>query len=202
MIQTVFFDFDGVLTRDRTGTLTTCRYLAEATGIALEDLRAAFEPHRAALARGLTTRDATWPRVCEAVGRDMPRELLVRAFESTALDSAMFAFANSLGRRGKVGIVTDNPKDRMDVVRRTLWLDRIFAPIVVSAEEGCAKDDPVIFERALAKAGVAAAQAAFIDNVEENVAVARSVGMHAIFFDDERRDLAALARELLSLGVG
>ena len=202
MIQAVFLDFDGVLTRDRTGTLTTCRYLAEATGIPFDDLRAAFEPHRAALARGQTTRDATWPLVCEAVGRDIPRELLVRAFESTPLDPAMFAFANSLGRQGKVGIITDNPKDRMDVVRRTLWLDRVFDPIVVSAEEGRAKDDPLIFRQALVRAAVTAEQAVFVDNVEANVEVARSVGMHGLFFDDEQRDMARLARELLVLGVG
>jgi putative hydrolase of the HAD superfamily len=202
LVHAIFFDFDGVLTPDRTGTLTTCRYLAQATGIALEDLLAAFEPHRAALARGRTTRDATWPLVCEALGRDIPRELLVRAFESTPLDTAMFAFANSLGRHGRVGIITDNPKDRMDVVRGTLWLDRLFDPIVVSAEEGCAKDDPEIFRRALAKGGIPAAQGVFIDNVEENVAVARTVGMHALFFDDGKRDLTALARELLALGIG
>jgi len=88
------------------------------------------------------------------------------------------------------------------VVRATLWLDRLFDPIVVSAEEGCAKDDPEIFRRALAKAGVPAAQGVFIDNVEENVAVASTVGMHAIFFDDVKRDLPALARELLALGIG
>jgi putative hydrolase of the HAD superfamily len=202
VIQAVFFDFDGVLTPDRTGTLTTCRYLAQATGIAFEAWRAAFEPHRAALIRGETTRDATWPQVCRTVGRDVPRELLVRAFESTVLNAAMFAFANSLARRGKVGIITDNPKDRMDAVRRTLWLDRVFAPIVVSAEEGCTKHEPAIFERALARAGVAAAEAAFVDNAQDNADVARGLGMHAMFFDDERRDLAALARGLLVLGAG
>lgn len=202
VIKAVFFDFDGVLTPDRTGTFTTCRYLAQATGIPLEDVLAAFEPHKAALARGRTTRDATWPLVCETLGRDIPRELLVRAFESTPLDTAMFAFANSLGRHGRVGIVTDNPKDRMDVVRGTLWLDRLFDPIVVSAEEGCAKDDPEIFRRAQAKAGIPAEQCVFIDNVEENVAVARSIGMHGLFFDDVKRDLPMLARELLALGIG
>ena len=202
MIQAVFFDFDGVLTPDRTGTLTTCRFLAQATGLAFDDVRAAMEPYRAALARGQATRDATWPAVCEALGRDIPRELLVRAFESTPLDPAMFAFANSLARHGRIGIITDNPRDRMDVVRRTLWLDRVFEPIVVSAEEGCTKDDPAIFERALAKAALPAAGAVFIDNAEENVDVARSAGMHGVFFDDEKRDLAALARELLVLGVG
>jgi putative hydrolase of the HAD superfamily len=202
LIQAVFFDFDGVLTPDRTGTLTTCRNLAGYTGIALEDLLAAFQPHRTALARGATTRDATWPLVCEALGRDIPRELLVRAFEQTPLDPAMFAFANGLGRHGKVGIITDNPKDRIDVVRRTLWLDRVFDPIVVSAEEGRMKDDPELFRRALAKVRLQPAQAVFIDNVQENVDVARGVGMQAIHFDDRKRDLAALARELLALGVG
>ena len=202
MIQAVFFDFDGVLTPDSTGTLTTCRFLAGATGIAFDDLRAAFEPHRVALAKGETTRDATWPLVCEAVGRDIPRELLVRAFESTPLDTAMFAFANSLARHGRLGIITDNPKDRMDIVRGTLWLDRLFAPIVVSAEEGAMKDDPFLFRRALVKSAVAARDAVFIDNAAENVAVAKSVGMHAVFFDDRERDLARLARELLALGVG
>ena len=201
MIEAVFFDFDGVLTPDRTGTLTTCRYLAQATGLSLEDLKAAFEPHRAALAQGTTTRDATWPLVCSALGRDIPRELLVRAFESTPLDPAMFALANSLGRRGKVGIITDNPKDRMDVVRRSLWLDRVFDPIVVSAEEGCAKDDPEIFRRAMGAAAVMPKTAIFVDNHAGNVAVAQSVGMHALFFDDEKRDVARLGRELLALGM-
>ena len=202
MIQAVFFDFDGVLSPEKTGTGFTCEFLARETGIAYDDLRAAFEPHRLALARGRATRDETWPLVCRAVGRDIPRELLTRSFEATPLDRAMFAFANSLGRHGKVGIVTDNPKDRMDVVRRILWLDRVFAPIVVSAEEGMVKDDPEIFRRALSKAGAAPEQAVFIDNVRDNVEVARMAGLHGVFFDDGERDIARLARELLALGVG
>jgi putative hydrolase of the HAD superfamily len=200
-MQVVFFDFDGVLTPDATGTLTTCRYLAQATALPFDDVRAAFEPYRADLARGKTTRDATWPGVCAALGRDIPRELLTRAFESTPLDRAMFAFANSLARHRRIGIITDNPKDRMDVVRKTLWLDRVFAPIVVSAEEGCGKDDPLIFERALAAARVTASETVFIDNAAANVEVARALGMHGVYFDDGKRDLAALARELLVLGV-
>jgi putative hydrolase of the HAD superfamily len=202
VIQAVFFDFDGVLSPEKTGTGATCKYLAQETGVPYDVLRAAFEPHRLALARGQATRDETWPLVCKAVGRDIPRELLTRAFEATPLDRAMFAFANSLGRHGKVGIITDNPKDRMDVLRRTLWLDRVFDPIVVSAEEGMTKDDPAIFNRALAAAHVVAPSAVFIDNVEENVEVARVAGLHGVYFDDEKRDIALLARELLALGVG
>ena len=201
MIQAVFFDFDGVLSPAKTGTGFTCEFLARETGIPYDTLRAAFEPYRLPLARGQATRDETWPLVCRAAGRDIPRELLARSFEATPLDAAMFAYANSLGRHGRVGIVTDNPKDRMDVARRTLWLDRVFDPIVVSAEVGCGKDDPRIFEMALAAARVTPQAAVFVDNSRENVEVARSIGMHGLFFDDEKRDLATLARELLILGV-
>lgn len=201
-ITAVFFDFDGVLSPPKAGTGFTCEFLAAQTGLPYDALRAAFEPHRLALARGQVTRDQTWPLVCRDLARDIPRELLTRAFEATPLDRAMFAFASSVARHARVGIITDNPKDRMDVVRRTLWLDRVFAPIVVSAEEGATKDDPLIFRRALEIARLAPDDAVFIDNVQENVDVARSVGLHGVYFDDEKRDLAVLARELLVLGVG
>jgi putative hydrolase of the HAD superfamily len=201
MIQAVFFDFDGVLSPAKTGTGFTCEFLARETGIPYDTLRAAFEPYRLPLARGQATRDETWPLVCRAAGRDIPRELLARSFEATPLDAAMFAYANSLGRHGRVGIITDNPKDRFDIVRRVLWLDRIFDPIVVSAEEGVTKDDPEVFRRAVAKARVTADAAVFIDNVRENVDVAVEAGLHGVFYDDEKRDLAALTRELLALGV-
>jgi putative hydrolase of the HAD superfamily len=40
--KAVFFDFDGVLTLDRTGSLTTNRYLNQTTGIPLERIDAAI----------------------------------------------------------------------------------------------------------------------------------------------------------------
>src|SRR5436305_984710 len=80
------------------GTLTAWRDLAEGTAIAFEVVRAAFERSCADLARGKPTRDATWAGVCEALGRHIPREMLTRPFESTPLDRAMFAYANSLAR--------------------------------------------------------------------------------------------------------
>ena len=44
-MKAIFFDFDGVLTRDKTGSLTTLRYLCEQTGIELRQLRIAFEKY-------------------------------------------------------------------------------------------------------------------------------------------------------------
>lgn len=39
MIKAILFDFDGVLTTDRTGSLSICNYICKKTGIDLELLK-------------------------------------------------------------------------------------------------------------------------------------------------------------------
>ncbi|MDR3670100.1 MAG: HAD family phosphatase [Holophaga sp.] len=57
-----------------------------------------------------------------------------------------------------------------------------FAAIVVSGEEGVAKPDPEIFERAIRRCGLDPARTAFIDDVPANVEAARALGFDAILF--------------------
>ena len=38
MFKLILFDYDGVLTLDRTGSLTTCRFLGRITGLGTERL--------------------------------------------------------------------------------------------------------------------------------------------------------------------
>jgi len=45
VIRAIFFDYDGVLTTDKNGSLTTYRYLSEASGIAFSTISAAFSPY-------------------------------------------------------------------------------------------------------------------------------------------------------------
>ena len=45
LIKAVFFDYDGVLTTDKTGSLTTNRYLSQAAGIDFSKIRAAFSQY-------------------------------------------------------------------------------------------------------------------------------------------------------------
>lgn len=70
-----------------------------------------------------------------------------------------------------------------------------FRDIVVSGEEKLMKPDPALYHRALARFGVRAADAVFIDDSAENIVGARTVGMTALLFTDAeclRHDLAAL----------
>ena len=199
MIEAVFFDYDGVLTADKTGSLTTCRYLSRRTGIELQRLLQAFGIHNHELTLGRRSHADVWPDICARLGQDVPPGLLLEAFESTPVNAPMLALARQLKRCGcEVGIVTDNKSDRMAHLRKLQRLDEIFDPIVVSAEVGCTKQEQDIFRLALAHRGTPPERALFIDNTEANLVAARALGLRTICFDDEANDVAALRRHLRS----
>jgi len=196
MTRFVFFDYDGVLTTDRTGSLTTCRHIAGATGLPLDRVRAAFAVHNEALTLGRTTHEQVWPRICAALGATLPLQLLQDAFDSTPRNERMFELARRLRRNCGTGIITDNKADRIRRLRSVQRLDELFDPIVVSADLGCSKDSEAIFHHALQRAGVPAHDCLFIDNDAGNAARATAIGMHGIHFDDALNDVAALAARL------
>jgi 2-haloacid dehalogenase len=71
-----------------------------------------------------------------------------------------------------------------------------FRDIVVSGEERMMKPDSAIYHLALDRFGLAAADAAFVDDSLPNVAGANAVGIHGLHFTDAdslRCDLKALA---------
>jgi len=195
-IGCVFFDYDGVLTTDRTGSTTTYRFLSRHTGISLDRVSAALAKHNKALTLGLTSHENVWPQVCEDLGENVPLLLLQEAFDSTPINVAMFELAALLRHKCRVGIITDNKADRMRRLRIVQELDAHFDPIVVSAEVGNSKASPALFEHALAGVGLTAGQAVFIDNDARNVAVAALLGMNAIHFDDAVNDVSGLADRL------
>ena len=201
MIKAVFFDFDGVLTTDTTGSTTTTRYISQKTGIELSVVKSAFARHNAALTLGKTTHSEVWRQICDDLGQPVPIDLLQEAFRSTPLNSEMFKLAGELRRTCRVGIITDNKKDRIDYLKRHLGLDALFDPVVVSAEIGSDKGAPEIFVAALRRAGVNADEAVFIDNNRDNLVAPEALGMRTFFHDDEKNDVETLVRKLQGVGV-
>lgn len=144
-IKAVLFDFDGVLTVDKTGSLTTTRYLSERTGIALSRVQSVFRKFNDDLTLGRTTHEEIWSDICDGLGWTLSIELLYGAFESTPMNARMLDLAKGLRSRYRVGIVTDNKKDRIDLLEELHKLSSIFDPIAVSAQIGVGKDDPKSF---------------------------------------------------------
>jgi len=96
MIKALFFDFDGVLTMDKTGSLTTTRYLSHATSIEHTRVKAAFARFNEDLIRGKCTHASISDEVCRDIGTNIDIALLDRAFASTPIDDEMLALAKRL----------------------------------------------------------------------------------------------------------
>lgn len=73
----------------------------------------------------------------------------------------------------------------------------VFDSLVLSFEVGLMKPHPQIYQVALKAAGTAAEETVFIDDLEENVRTAASLGMATILYRPETN----LEEALLSLGV-
>lgn len=80
--------------------------------------------------------------------------------------------------------------------REAAVFDR-FRGIVVSGDERLTKPDAAIYRLALERFGLAAEDAAFVDDRAENVAGAEAVGMAGLLFTDAD----ALRRDLADLGI-
>ena len=106
--------------------------------------------------------------------------------------------ARALKRAGlATALVTNNAAEFREYWRRSIPLAELFHHVIDSSEVGLRKPDPRIFELALAKLGVAASRAVFLDDYAGNVAAARRLGIQGVLVgDDHAPALAELARLL------
>jgi FMN phosphatase YigB (HAD superfamily) len=200
VIKAIFFDYDGVLTTDKTGSLTTNRYLSKMAAVEYEAVRKAFSKYNQELLVGKITHREIWDAVCEAMHCKIDFSLLEQAFLSTPANGAMLALARRLKPQYALGIITDNKKDRIDCVRTSQGLDALFNPIVVSAEFGSGKDSPAVFEYALRCLDIRPEESLFIDNNPENLIAPKALGMGVILHDEENdvgKLVTVLAEEFL-----
>ncbi|KAB1590297.1 HAD family hydrolase [Burkholderia cepacia] len=196
MIKAIFFDYDGVLTTDKTGSLTTNRYLSTVSGVEYESVRKAFAKYNPDLLVGKVTHTDIWDAACKAMRCKVDFSLLEEAFQSTPANAAMFALARSLKPAYSLGIITDNKRDRIDSLKKSQGLDALFNPIIVSAEFGSGKDSTAVFEHALRCVGIGPEESIFIDNNRENLIAPSALGMGTIFHDDEKNDVGKLIETL------
>jgi len=197
MIQAVLFDFDGVLTTDATGSLSTCRALSEMSGIPFEQVNTAYRKHNNALLCGKMIHADMWAEFCADLGEDVDFSLLQEAFLATPLDARMLRLAQILKAAGyRIGMVTDNKSDRLRSLSAYYGWDALFDVIAVSADIGSGKEERAIFDFALQALSLPPEDCVFIDNTEKNLLMPRKMGLKTIHYDHEKRDFALLRSKL------
>ncbi|HEY0239585.1 MAG TPA: HAD-IA family hydrolase [Friedmanniella sp.] len=182
-IRAVLFDCDGVLQRPandwaaEVGALTGLEeadldtFLDDAMG-AEHPVLDGSEPFAVPLAAVL----ARW-------GLTVPVAELLDVWQHVSVDHGMLDGAAALRSAGLVcALGTNQHRERAAYLRRALGYQRLFDPMVVSAEIGVAKPDAAFFRTAVARIGLPAGQVLFVDDVSANVDAARAVGLVAELF--------------------
>ena len=141
MIKAILFDFDGVITIDRTGSKTICNYISSVMNIDFQLFTKEYRKYNDQLLIGTINHKDVWPRLCDSVGVNIPYQVLIESFRNTKVDNRVIELIKSLKIHGyKTGMVTDNKKDRIDeIVKWNNWYD-IFDYVSVSADIGSGKN--------------------------------------------------------------
>ncbi|MBE6550547.1 MAG: HAD family hydrolase [Ruminococcaceae bacterium] len=196
MIKAVLFDFDGVLTIDKTGSTTTINYIANTCNIPLDNVKANYYKFNKQLLLGETTHQEIWQEFCESLGQSVDYDILLDSFRETRLDERMIALVKELKEKYLIGMVTDNKYDRISTILNYRGLNQYFDVVAISASVHSGKESRNIFDHALNKLNVNVNECVFIDNTEKNLIVPKQMGMSTILFNDDNRDHELFRRDL------
>lgn len=196
MIKAILFDFDGVLTIDKTGSTTITNYLSNTCGITLEDVQTCYYKYNKRLLLGETTHLEIWQDFCKSLGQNIDYAILLDSFRATRLDEKMITLVQELKEKYLIGMITDNKCDRINTILEYRELKEYFDVIAISANLHSGKDSHNIFEYVLDVLDVSASECLFIDNMEKNLVIPRKMGMATILYDDDNRDYVLFVNEL------
>ena len=201
MIKAVLFDYDGVITLDKSGSYTICKYISSATGIDYELFSLEYKKYNDDLLVGKTTHEQIWNQLCKNINQNISIKYLFESYKNTPLNNKMIEIVKKLNRNYKTGLITDNKKDRIDAAKNDFQLDKIFDVIVVSAEIGSQKNKNKVFATAISNLDLKYEECVFIDNQEKNLLIPKKLGMKVIFHDHKENNIKKLLKELKNLGI-
>lgn len=203
-MRALFFDLDDTLLETHEGHVAAmeaaCRHAAvehpgwtpEAIALALQrtyrTLEMRMEAGQLRFGSHALFRSAVWEEtlaecgLSRALGEELAEVYIAARRAAYRLYPDVPAALDRLAADYSLVLVTNGLSDLQREKVAAVGLERWFPHVLVSGEVGSWKPDPGIFHRALALAGVAAAEAVMIgDSLEKDIAGARSVGIPAVW---------------------
>lgn len=184
MIKAILFDFDGVLTIDKTGSESIIRFISDKSRIPLEVVKTNYYKYNRELLSGEITHKDMWNSFCNDIGQKLDYSILIEAFKNTLLDKEMIEFLKELKLNYLIALVTDNKVDRINTILEYSDLKKYFDVVSISAKLKSRKDKRYIFEDTILNLKIQPEECVFIDNTDRNLIIPKSMGICTILFDD------------------
>jgi len=138
--------------------------------------------------------DEVWTWILGQLG--LPPEERVRLEEDfwagDRVDYDLVGYIRSLRPRYLTGLLSNAWTDLRRFLEVEWKIADAFDAIVISAEVGMAKPDPAIFELALRQLGVRAEETVYVDDMQENVIAAQTLGLRGVLFQTPEQAIGAV----------
>lgn len=191
----VLFDLFGVIARhQRPGAMEK---MAARCHTSTDAFTTAYWTHRPPYDAGRQTAGAYWTDVLHTLSRaadaDTIEELRLTDIDSwSRVDDRMVTYVRDLRDRARVALLSNIPADHADAfLAAQPWLHDL-DHVAFSGRIGAAKPDPAAFRHSVVALQSAPADFLFVDDREENVRAAQSVGMNGHVFQSQDGLAAAL----------
>jgi len=116
------------------------------------------------------------------------------------LDPDFVAVAEQLKKRYVLAMLSNDVSEWSAYLRSRFALDRLFASVVISGDQGFRKPDPRLYHVLLRSLNVAPQQCVFVDDQPRNLETAAQLGMRTICRIRDDRDQPTYERAIESLG--
>ena len=201
-VQQILFDADGVLQTWAPGSVakvrdlpaTSAPDLAASPYVTAHELRDAFLQAVFAAEKPCAIGAADFAQQIDLLRQQwkvrLPLDQVLKIWEAIVPIGPMFALIDRLRSLGiRCHLATNQQAYRARYMRHTLGYDRRFDSSFYSCDMSVAKPDPAYFQHIVQTLGVSPSELLFVDDRQDNVAAARSVGLQAVVFD--AREVAA-----------
>jgi len=200
-IKAILFDYDGVMTIDKTGTESICNYISNTIGIDKSIFEKEYRKYNKDLLYGKPTSEI-WEELCKNINNNIPLSILYDSYKNTPINMEMHELVLKIKDKNiKTGLITDNKADRIDYINKIFNLDKYFDIISVSGKLGYGKESDKIFIKTLEELKIKPEKSIFIDNHESNLIIPKKMGIKTIYFNDEEKDMAKLIHKIREYGV-
>lgn len=195
-IEAVIFDMGGTLLRTENHPLR--RKWEVRLGLQEGELsRTVFQSDASRRASmGQLTEDGVWKHVQATfkLSDDQMREFVPDFWSGDVVDAELLKFIGDLRARFKTAILSNAYSTGRWAITEKFGLRDAVDLVVISAEEGVAKPDPRIYQIAAERLKVTPEACVFVDDVEENVRAAQTLGMCGVQFENAAQAIAAIER--------
>jgi epoxide hydrolase-like predicted phosphatase len=175
--------------------------IATHLGVSRGEVDKAWKKYSIELGNGTITENQFWEKFLKQVqsSKALPDEsLFLREFRRLySPRTEMFDLITQLKRQGYVLAILSNTIEPHVRHMQEMKLVNAFDVVVYSNEVQMSKPDPHIYTLTLKRMGMSPDQTFFIDDIEENVDAACSLGIHGILF----KEISQVKNDLKKLGV-